>query len=131
MKVRNPNKIRTYVLQCDRGLNENEQTIFHYTPASLEAQYNSLDDSISLTKDENGKTVTNVKLNKGKEISLLLNCIVKIDRLFDEDNQPLVWKTVDAEHNKKILAVIPGECRIELAEVIRTGQELRVDDIKN
>jgi hypothetical protein len=134
--VRNPDKEYSYVLACDRELSKEEQTVFYYKPAGLEAQYNALDSNLILEKVKGGETIAKMNINKEGEVDLLLTCITKIDNLKDEGGNVLDWNkgndaSDSAKYRKKILSVLRGEWRAELAEVIRTGSGLDEEDLKN
>lgn len=131
MIVRNPDKTVQYVLKCDRGLEKKDQTVFHYVPADLESQYDLLDNNLVMEKKADGTQVTKMSFDKTKEVPVLLKCITQIDNLKDEDGTVLVWKKDNDADNKKVLSVIQGEYRLELLQVIRTGNELEDDEVKN
>lgn len=131
MKVRNPEKTCQYVLQCDRELKKEEQTVFHYRPADLDAQYEMLDNNLVMEKRTDGTQVTKMSFDKSKEASVLLKCIVQIDNLKDQDGETLLWTKGNTEANKSVLSAIPGEFRLELLQIIRTGNELEAEEVKN
>jgi hypothetical protein len=131
MIVRNPSKVCKYVLKADRGLPKEEQTVFLYVPADLDAQYDLLDNNLVMEKKPDGTQVTKMSFDKSKEAPVLLKCITQIDNLKDQDGELLVWSATNEEENKKVLSTIPGECRLELLQVVRTGNELEDDEVKN
>lgn len=131
MIVRNPEKVCTYVLKCDRDLPADQQTVFRYVPADLDAQYDMLDNNLVMEKKTDGTQVTRMTFDKTKESGVLLKCITQIDNLKDQDGDLLVWAAGKDADNKKVLASIPGELRQELLAIMRSGNELEDEEVKN
>ncbi len=128
--VKNPDKEYTYILTCDRELPQDKQTIFYYKIPSLEDQYNALGDGVTLEKGKDGAVNAKVQINKKGEIDLLTGNITRIENLKDEDGKTLTWDG-DAANKKKILSVLDGAWRAELADAIRSAGRLTEDDTKN
>lgn len=119
-----------YILICDRELPEQEQTAFYYKLPTLDEQYASMGNEMEYIRSADGEVRTMMKVDKSGEIATLLSCITRIEGLNDEGGSEVTWPT-DPAGRKKVLSQLEGAHRAELAEVIRTGESLTENDVKN
>ncbi len=118
-----------HVLNCDKSLPVEDQTIFYYRLPTLEQQYDTINE-MEYEQNDAGKLKAKITLNKKGEMETLVNCITRIKNLKDEVGAVVEWPADEADR-KKVLAQLAGEWRVELVNAIRGGGNLSEEDAKN
>lgn len=135
MKAANPKSNYNYIVEDDRELPKEEQTVFVLSHLTLE-QEEYLDNRVGQVNDDgyavNAGTIPLIRLHLG---------LVEIQNFFDNNGKPI---TLERDKTKKsslpgvgrpwktsILQKIEKKYREEIAEAIQKGVELSEDELKN
>lgn len=114
---------KEYILECDRDLEESQQTIFYIKPLSAKEQAN-IQDSIKFTDGET-TTVANFGTHS---LNLLKAGLTGWKNFLDAEGNQIKFLSKDPEGN---LNKIPAEYRYELAAKIMSMSSLSDNQVKN
>jgi len=130
----NPDRERTYILEDDRELPEDQHTRWIYKllsyPAYMTAQDNLIQfESQKVTKGQVPETRTLV-LSGTQEKNTLINGLIRVENFFDEDGRLLHYPEAGTEAKVQWLSHLKPRWRAELAKAILSDSDLEESDRK-
>lgn len=114
---------------------EAEATVWFYKLPTLDAQFNKDEEVVfeeSTDKDGNKKSISRlIPANEvKKQITIIKNSLVRVEKLFTDDKQPVTWPDNDSQQ-EEFIAALPHTWRVELADVFRQAATISEEEVKN
>jgi len=136
VKPISPNAEYRYILECDRNLPAEEQTVFILRPLTY-AEYTQIEDNVIESTSEvrrgyrkKGGDEFKMKILSGsQEKRILCSGIKRIENFKDENGNEIEWDFHWKDSDKmKVLSMLKPVYRRELANVITEASYLDEDD---
>ncbi len=124
-KVKAFGKPHMYVLEDERRLPRDKQTVWWYRIADLETQL-ALNEVLEFEGDlnDNSNLKTLYRPDRRGEAELIKNCLIRVENLHNEDGHAIEWPQ-DGQRQDDFLAVLPPVWRSELASAFRCGEDVK------